>query len=120
MACVDGTVVGLKFETAGNYLYLQDADGWNYGYLHINNDTPGTDDGLNPRQWAFAPGIAIGVTVRKGQFIAYMGDSGNAESTTPHCHYEIRKPADAWYHGQAVDTEVQPRHGLPWPYPHAS
>src|SRR6478672_10776993 len=39
VACVDGTVVGLKFDTAGNYLYLQDADGWNYGYLHINNDT---------------------------------------------------------------------------------
>ena len=105
VACVDGTVVGLKFETAGNYLYLQDADGWNYGYLHINNDTPGTDDGLNPRQWAFAPGIAVGVTVRKGQFIAYMGDSGNAEGTMPHCHYEIRKPADVWYHGQAVNAK---------------
>src|SRR3954468_18783768 len=49
IACVDGTVVGFKYDTAGNYLYLQDADGWHYGYLHINNDDPGTDDGQNPR-----------------------------------------------------------------------
>ena len=104
VACVDGTVVGLKFSSSGNSLYLRDAEGWHYGYLHINNDTPGTDDGLNPRTWAFAPGIDVGTPVRKGQFIAYMGDSGNAESTVPHCHYEIRKPADAWYRAQAINA----------------
>src|SRR5699024_7589639 len=63
IACVDGTVVGFKYDTAGNYLYLEDADGYYYGYLHINNDTPGTDDGKNPRQWAFAPGIDLGSVV---------------------------------------------------------
>ncbi|MDQ6696279.1 MAG: DUF4214 domain-containing protein [Actinomycetota bacterium] len=105
VACVDATVVGFKYDTTGNYLYLQDADGWHYGYLHINNDDPGTDDGQNPRQWAFATGIAMGAKVRKGQLIAYMGDSGNAEATTPHCHFEVRKPADAWYHAQAVNPK---------------
>ena len=105
VACVDGTVVGLKYDTSGNSLYLQDSEGWHYGYLHINNDDPGTDDGHNLRQWAFAPDIVVGAKVRKGQFIAYMGDSGNAEATTPHCHFEIRKPADAWYHGQAVNAK---------------
>ncbi len=105
LACVDGTVVGFKYDTTGNYLYLRDADGWHYGYLHINNDDPGTDDGLNPRAWAFAPGIGLGSAVRRGQFIAYMGDSGNAEYTVPHLHYEIRKPATAWYNAQAINPK---------------
>ena len=34
--------------TQGNMLVLRDAGGWEYWYLHVNNDTPGTDDGLNP------------------------------------------------------------------------
>ena len=44
-------------------LVLRDADGWEYWYIHINNDTPGTDDGLNPLDHAFAPGIAVGAPV---------------------------------------------------------
>ena len=35
--------------TAGNMLILTGNDGWKYWYIHINNDTPGTDDGKNPR-----------------------------------------------------------------------
>ena len=61
-------------------------------YLHINNDTPVHRRRRNPIEWAFAPGIAVGSRVRRGQHIAYVGDSGNAESTGPHCHFEIRKP----------------------------
>ena len=33
-------------------LELTGTDGWNYWYIHINNDTPGTDDGKNPAQVA--------------------------------------------------------------------
>ena len=105
VACVTGTVVGFKYDTAGNYLYLADAAGYYYGYLHINNDTPGTDDGANPRNWAFAPGIDIGSKVQRGQLIAYMGDSGNAEPTAPHLHFEIRKPSTAWYRAAAVNAK---------------
>ena len=38
-----------------------------------------------------APGVAVGSEVRKGQLIGWVGDSGNAESTTPHTHFELRK-----------------------------
>lgn len=76
----------------GNYLMLTDSDGWEYWYIHINNDSPGTDDGANPTEWIFAPGIERGSKVVAGQHIAYAGDSGNAENSGSHLHFEIHKP----------------------------
>jgi hypothetical protein len=105
VATVSGTIVELRHRAEGNSLYLRGDDGWYYAYLHINNDTPGTDDGRNPFSWAFAPGMATGVRVSRGQHIAYMGDSGNAEATAPHVHFEIRKPASAWYNAQAINPK---------------
>lgn len=103
LAVTDGVVVRKVFASGGNYLYLRGDDGWHYGYLHINNDTPGTDDGRNPAEWAFAPGIEEGVRVARGQQIAWVGDSGNAEASGSHLHFEIRKPSSKWYWSQAVD-----------------
>jgi hypothetical protein len=40
----------------------------------------------------FAPGIGKGSKVVAGQFIAFMGDSGDAENTAPHLHFEIHAP----------------------------
>ncbi|MEE8601911.1 peptidoglycan-binding protein [Euzebya tangerina] len=60
-----------------------------YGYHHLNNDSPGTDDGAGGYRNAYAPGIQVGATVREGQLIGYMGDSGNAEDTPVHLHFSI-------------------------------
>ncbi len=60
-------------------------------HIHLNNDTPGTDDGQGGFQYAFAPGLTSGQHVEQGQFIAYVGDSGNAENTSPHLHFEIHE-----------------------------
>lgn len=108
LACVDGTIVELRHRSSGNSLYLMDDDGWFYCYLHINNDTPGTDDAKNDLQYAFAPGVTAGQRVKQGDHIAYLGDSGNAESSGSHCHFEIRMPDDKWYHAAAV----QPSYSL--------
>lgn len=65
---------------------LTNDDGWKSLYIHMNNDTPGTDDGQG---WGFAPGIDVGVHVDEGQLIGWVGDSGNAERTAAHLHFEL-------------------------------
>ena len=98
LSTVDGTVSFVRSDTSGtsgNMLTIRDAEGWTYRYMHINNDTPGTDDALNPLEWAFAGGIVNGARVKKGQHVAFLGDSGNAEGTAPHLHFEIRTPSGA-------------------------
>jgi murein DD-endopeptidase MepM/ murein hydrolase activator NlpD len=91
IAANDGWITYLRRDasgTAGNGLAITDSDGWRYLYLHLNNDTPGTD----PPRWRFAPGIELGSKVFAGQLIGYLGDSGNAETTPPHLHFELRRP----------------------------
>src|SRR5436190_10846331 len=114
LAVVDGTVSSLKVADgtgiSGNMLTLRGEDGWFYYYIHVNNDTPGTDDGANPEEYRFGPGIEVGSKVKAGDFIAYMGDSGDAETTGPHLHFEMHQPD-----GTAVDpwTSLRLAQGLP-------
>jgi hypothetical protein len=96
VAATDGFIEYIVIPEAswGYSLTIQDAEGYQYRYLHLNNDTPGTDDGLGGVANAYAPGIARGVKVTKGQVIGWVGDSGNAEDVGSHLHFEIRLPGD--------------------------
>lgn len=91
-SAIDGRVRRLNIpeETWGYAIVLQDDDGYTYHYLHVNNDTPGTDDGNGGEEHAYAPGIEQGARVSRGQLIGWMGDSGNAENIASHLHFEIR------------------------------
>lgn len=104
LAVTNGTIVELRHQAGGNSLYLRGDDGYYYCYLHINNDRPGTDDGYNSFGQAFAPGMAIGRRVAKGELLAYLGDSGNAEGSGSHLHFEIRLPNARWYNAAACNA----------------
>jgi murein DD-endopeptidase MepM/ murein hydrolase activator NlpD len=98
VATFDGVVTSLTRATkpgGGNYLTITadrgPAAGWTAVYVHVNNDTPGTDDGKGTAQWSFPAGIAQGARVLAGQLVGWRGDSGDAETTGAHLHFELRK-----------------------------
>lgn len=96
-AAVAGTVcsitgLGEPMPSWGYSLSICGSDGRRYAYVHMNNDRPGTDDGLGGPEHAYAPGIRHGATVARGQLVGWIGDSGNAESTASHLHFEIHDP----------------------------
>ena len=97
VAAFDGVVTSLRRQTrpgGGNYVVISadhgPAAGWSAMYLHVNDDTPGTEDGRGTAQWAFPAGIEEGARVVAGQLIAWRGNSGDAEATAPHLHFELR------------------------------
>ena len=95
LAANDGTVTALRHDSSGlsgNSLTITDDDGWKYVYIHLNNDRPGTDDGANIYDQAFAPGLRRGSVVEAGDLVGFMGDSGNAENAGSHLHFELHRP----------------------------
>jgi putative cell wall-binding protein len=93
VAAADGKVTYLQqTQISGNLLEITGTDGWVYTYIHLNNDTPGTDDGQAQRADTFGPGIEKGAVVEAGQLVGYLGDSGNAEEAGAHLHFELKDP----------------------------
>jgi len=94
LAADDGwiTFAPMDEPSYGYMLKLDGDSGYSFAYIHINNDTPGTDDGLGGPENAYAPGIEDGVRVERGDHIAWVGDSGNAEETVSHLHFEMEDP----------------------------
>jgi hypothetical protein len=98
VAVADGVVAKVVQEQGTSnccYALIEHSDGWQSYYIHLNNDLFGTDNGLGV---GVRTDLSVGTPVARGEVIGWVGDSGNAEETVDHLHFELHMPD-----GQAVD-----------------
>jgi murein DD-endopeptidase MepM/ murein hydrolase activator NlpD len=92
IAAADGSIEKL-FDSArgGKTIYERSPDGkWVYYYAHLS---------------AYAPGLAEGQQVKRGQVIARVGHTGDASAAGPHLHFAINRmaPGERWWHGTPIN-----------------
>nr|MDP9494834.1 M23 family metallopeptidase [Actinomycetota bacterium] len=90
VAVADGTVARVTQEVGTENccsILIRHDDGWQSAYVHLNNDRYGTDDGMGI---GVRPDLEVGVEVVAGEIIGWIGDSGNAEDSVDHLHFELR------------------------------
>jgi len=82
-----------KSKPGGCMLYLYGKSGTTYEYLHLNNDVSSRNDnsGKCIAGTAYAPGLLTGQKVQAGQLLGFVGDSGVANGTQPHLHFEVHR-----------------------------
>ena len=93
LAAANGTVEKLFHSQGGGGItvYVRSPDTrWIYYYAHLAS---------------YAPGLAEGQKVRRGQLLGRVGSTGNANPAGPHLHFAINRmePGEKWYHGSAVN-----------------
>ena len=75
LAVADGTIFSVGWnDLGGNRLWLRDLNGNEFYYAHLS---------------AYSPLAVNGARVKAGDVLGFNGNSGDAETTPPHLHFEI-------------------------------
>jgi murein DD-endopeptidase MepM/ murein hydrolase activator NlpD len=91
LACADGTVFSVGWNgVGGNRLWLRDGQGNEFYYAHLS---------------AYSPAARNGNRVKAGEVIGFVGNTGDAEGTPYHLHFEVHPVA---YLGLGYDGAVDP------------
>ena len=92
IAAADGTIEKLVTSVRGGLtIYERSPDQkWTYYYAHLS---------------AYAPGLAEGQQVKRGQVIARVGHTGDASAAGPHLHFAINSmaPGERWWNGTPIN-----------------
>ncbi|MBW8877913.1 MAG: M23 family metallopeptidase [Acidobacteria bacterium] len=92
LAAEGGRIVKLFTSDKGGLTIYQfdPTETYSYYYAHLER---------------YAPGLAEGSPVTRGQVIGYVGTSGNAPPNTPHLHFAITRltPQKNWWQGEAIN-----------------
>lgn len=92
IAVADGRIEKL-FDSARGGITIYERSGdqqWTYYYAHLA---------------AYAPGLAEGQQVKRGQVIARVGHTGDASAAGPHLHFAVNRMAsgERWWNGVAIN-----------------
>jgi murein DD-endopeptidase MepM/ murein hydrolase activator NlpD len=91
VACADGTIFSVGWnKVGGNRLWIRDAAGNEFYYAHLS---------------AFSTAAVNGAHIRAGEVVGFMGNTGDAEGTPVHLHFEVH-PVSLLYLG--YDGAVDP------------
>ena len=93
IAAADGTIEKLFFSKGGGgiTIYERSTDPrWMYYYAHLQG---------------YAPGLAEGQQVKRGQVIARVDHTGDASPSGPHLHFAINSmaPGERWWQGTPIN-----------------
>ena len=100
-AAFDGTITRMSTSTrGGTQLYLTRSDGTYAFHAHLS---------------AYASGIAVGTKVTAGQLVAYVGQTGDAQFSVAHLHFEVHPGGGAPVNPYPIVREVDGCYGKPTP-----
>ena len=92
IAAADGTIENLfNSVRGGTTIYERSVDQkWIYYYAHLS---------------AYAPALAEGQQVKRGQVIGRVGHTGDASPDGPHLHFAVNSmaPGERWWNGTAIN-----------------
>ena len=91
-AVADGKVAKLFLSTPGGLTVYQFDTGEKLAYYYAHLDS-------------YAPGLAEGQVLKRGDLVGYVGSSGNADAAHPHLHFAIFElgPEKRWWEGRAIN-----------------